>query len=360
MQAYVPVVVVVYTAACSAAVNAQPSIVELPGVALDVSDDGMVVTGRMSVPSAPFHAYRWTTDGGVQDLGTLGGSMSIGLGASGDGSVIAGWSSTSTIQRAFRWTAAGGMQDVGAFDEGSSIANAISADATTIVGTSSSRAFRWTATGGIEALGATNGNTSWASDVNADGSVVVGGGSDGAFRWTGGEGMQSLGVLIPGGSSQAHAVSADGEVVAGYADGNETGLFRWTTSSGIQEIGRNELGWLDLEVTIGDLSMSGDGLVMGGSGVDFSSGEMRNRAWLWTQSAGLMHLDTYLLGLGLDLPGWELHEVTGLSFDGSTIVGIGMYDGESRSWMVTGVPSPGGLALMALCGVISARRRRVK
>jgi probable HAF family extracellular repeat protein len=74
---------------------------------------------------------------GIQDLGTLGGefseSQATGINDSG---VVVGWSETVNFQRhAFVWTADSGMQDLGTLGGSSSTAIAIN-NAGVIVGTS--------------------------------------------------------------------------------------------------------------------------------------------------------------------------------------------------------------------------------
>jgi probable HAF family extracellular repeat protein len=78
----------------------------------------------------------------MQDLGTLGGNRSEAYSVSADGSVVVGRADdTSGQERAFRWTAQGGMQDLNQLyatllQNGSDLrrANAISPDGRYIVG----------------------------------------------------------------------------------------------------------------------------------------------------------------------------------------------------------------------------------
>jgi len=220
--------------------------------ALSVSADGTVVVGSAIDPANRVErAFRWTAAGGMQFLGTLGGSRSRAYGVSDDGSVVAGWAQISNgSYRAFRWTAVSGMQSLGTLGGYSnSLAFGISADGLVVVGRlqgffvwDPTRAFRWTASGGLRNLGTFGGSFSGAVDVSADGSVVVGwayntAGNGRAFRWTASGGMQDLGTL-GGNASWAWGVSADGSVVVGYAQ-NADGqwrAFRWTASGGMEDL----------------------------------------------------------------------------------------------------------------------------
>src|SRR4051812_34218298 len=93
-------------------------------------------------------------------LGDLPGGTfaSVATSVSADGSVVAGYSSTTNGYEAIRWTAATGLKGIGELPGGTfaSFGNAISADGTTIVGNSQSpsgdQAFRWTATDGMTGL----------------------------------------------------------------------------------------------------------------------------------------------------------------------------------------------------------------
>jgi probable HAF family extracellular repeat protein len=128
------------------------------GIAHGVSADGAVVVG---VEKGDFYwdsAFRWTAEGGMQDLGMLHGYelASWAYGVSADGAVVVGGAEGLIDWLAFRWTAEGGMQDLDTLG-GSSDAHAVSADGSVVVGgaditSGQSRAFRWTAENGMQDL----------------------------------------------------------------------------------------------------------------------------------------------------------------------------------------------------------------
>lgn len=349
--------------ACAGAVFGQVSFTNLgvlPGweasVARAVSADGSVVAGyNYEFSTGNSRAFRWTRAAGMQDLGALpGGNRSFAYGVNGDGSVIVGFSDGSTFAntRAFRWTSAGGMQDLGTLPGGNrSFAYGVDGDGSVVVGYSSApfgstppaHAFRWTSAGGMQDLGVRPGATeSFAYGVSADGSVVVGGShtpalaghypaSTYAFRWTSSGGMQDLGVLPNVQFSSGLGVSGDGAVVVGtfsYSSGYSH-AFRWTSATGM----------VDLVAVGGDdarsNSASGDGSAVVGMGA------YRAILWTppWTPPRGMVDLTTYLPMLGVNLAGWTLSEATGISADGSVIVGYGPFNGAARGWIVSGVPA---------------------
>ena len=75
----------------------------------DVSDDGNAAAGLISMTNdGTYHAARWSTTNGWQDLGLLNAATdyeAVSNAISGDGSVVAGFS-------AFRWTAGTGMVEL--------------------------------------------------------------------------------------------------------------------------------------------------------------------------------------------------------------------------------------------------------
>ncbi|AIL13781.1 hypothetical protein IM40_10300 (plasmid) [Candidatus Paracaedimonas acanthamoebae] len=87
-------------------------------IALGVSSDGSVIVGEAKDGATQHQrrAFRWTVEKGMESLGTLnGGRKSWSYGISAKGLVIVGESRDGAAQdqqRAFRWTAEKGMESV--------------------------------------------------------------------------------------------------------------------------------------------------------------------------------------------------------------------------------------------------------
>jgi probable HAF family extracellular repeat protein len=273
--------------------------------------DGTVVVGDRYTAN-PSHAFRWTS-AGMTDLGSLPGSTeSYGRGVSGDGSVVVGYAHyPSSPERGFRWTGAGGMQPLASLPgHASSQALGISGDGAYIVGNSTSatgegRLVRWTIAGDVEDLGSLPqfGNHE-AHAANVDGSVIVGRSGVEAVRWKAGEGLQTLARPAGVTAGIADVVSADGSVIAGR-----------------------------LSRTVGPFAM------------------------MWTQGTGMVELNQFLPTIGVNVTGWNLQAVTGVSADGLTLTGYGAHDGAPRAWVVT-IPGPGALGAYVTAGAWALRRRR--
>jgi len=113
-------------------------------VANDISGDGTVVVGSSGVAAGRYHAFRWTSAGGMQDLGLVPGTTdSFGDATNSDGTIIVGQAESGAGSVAFLWTATLGMvalntylPTVGVNLAGWTLRNAydVSADGTAITG----------------------------------------------------------------------------------------------------------------------------------------------------------------------------------------------------------------------------------
>lgn len=329
-----------------------------------VSADGSAVVGTSAGPNSTRRAFRWTAAGGVQDLGAS--TYSEGNAISADGSAVAGKDSSDT--RVFRWTYPGGLQwltQSTPWDYWS--ATGISGDGAIITLTDTfaelseprSLAYRWTSAGGLQPLDPLPGGfQSGTSAVSANGEAITGwsDSSNGirACRWTA-SGIQDLG----GFQSYGIAISSDGSVIGGHGRRSYFDVdhaFRWTVKDGLQYLPSSAIKYAQ------SLSaMSGDGSVIAGLAVDWSEGWPNDYPFIWSQNLGVVDLRTYLQSHGVDLTGWSFgpDAVTGLSHDGSVIVGNGTYNGQQRGWTAV-VPEPGSVGAMVISASLLRRRRATR
>jgi probable HAF family extracellular repeat protein len=317
----------------------------------------MIILTALVVP-ALVPVSGWTQTPSFRGLGTAEpGSPSQAYGVSGDGSVVVGEACTSTQCNAFRWTAATGLVLLGS---DTFRAEAASNDGFYAVGQGSGapdgqlHAFRWNPIEGAAWLSIYSGEdvsedgsvivccaVRWmngvvtflpnlgacctqAHGVSGDGVVVVGGsrssvyGTERAFRWTEANGIADLGT-----NGFATTASRDGSVIAGrkVISISESHAFRWTVTGGVEDIGT--LG--GKSGTAQDMSADGS-VIVGNAGINTSSVQ---RAFRWTTKRKMQDLRQELLNAGVqEVQGWTLQSATGVSADGTVIVGYGI--GPSR------------------------------
>jgi len=184
----------------------------------------------------------------VTDVGSLdpGGAFDIsyGYGVNSSGAVV-GMSWTSTLaQHAFLWTPTGGIQDLGTLGGTNSTAWGIN-DNGQVVGQADlangeTHAFLWTKETGMQDLGLLGGRNAYAHAINKYGQVVgyafLPNGNPHAFSWTKATGMVDLGVLYPG-SSIAYAINDIGQIVGASSTRGGNHAFLWTKSAGMKDLG---------------------------------------------------------------------------------------------------------------------------
>lgn len=316
---------------------------DLPGAefyseAYGISGDGRVVVGASqsvvppSYSSPANEAFYWTQATGMIGMGDFpGGKLSSqAKAASTNGNVIVGHGKPdSPSYEAFRWTAETGLAGLGYLPEGSQYTQAldVSVDGSVVVGVGEgelgSEAFRWTESTGIVGLGHLPGGSgsffSIACAVSADGSVIIGEdtstGSYQPFIWTAETGMQ----IIPGYSTNARDISGNGQVVVLDMDsGSYSNAYRWTAVGGEEKIGNGRI-----------YATNWDGSVIVGSNND--------QAFIWDSENGMRNLKDYLITLScFGMVGWNSTTATGISDDGTVIVGYGTNPkGKREAWMAS-------------------------
>jgi probable HAF family extracellular repeat protein len=275
-------------------------------------------------PRPDVHAFLWTPDSGMADLGVLPGCTQSIARAINDLTQVVGSCLTVSGLRPFIWTASGGMTELSGFPA-AGWANASGIDNSgQVVGSHSTpngtRAFLWTATDGPIDLGTLPGaQNSYGRAINNNGTVI--GQSGGRpFRWTAARGMEELvipstvtGALLIGINDQGQIVGqgssgndatqrailwgTDGkatEVMCCFAYaasvnsvGNIAGMvgpgrhaFIWTPTSGITELG-----------TLPGMSAgSADGINDQDQVIGTSRGGALDRAFLWSRASGMRDL----------------------------------------------------------------------
>lgn len=358
---------------------------DLPGglyssEAWGVSADGTAVVGRgwSSDPVWPngplgIQAYRWTSATGLVGLGGLPLLPdSQGLATSGDGATIVGWSRFGNgVAYPFGWTASSGMEALPGLPGGSGkgVAGAVSSDGSVIVGHSHVDGYRWKAVrwtnGGAPMLLESFTNEyeySTATDVSADGSVIVGGfyhdSRAHVFRWTGDGSISLLDPLAGDSGVGRPIVSGDGMTIVGQSfrhDETARDAFYWQENSGMALLAERPVGIDRIEPA--DISFDGSTIV--GSMIEDEPYSYAH-SFIWTRTDGLQDLEEVLIrDFGLsEVAGWNLGFATGISSDGSVIVGYGVNPfGEEEAWIAT-IPEPSTLLLVTVGASFALRRRR--
>ena len=262
-------------------------------------------------------------------------------GMSADGSVIVGtFIFGDKVRNAFRWTSAGGLEDIG----GNMNNVAISRDGKTIVGSALDsqgvqNAAIWMSGRNWKVLGGVPGGVpgtgagvlqslSTGLGVSADGSVIVGyanvaNSKAHAFRWDALSGMTDLGVLVKDTGSSANGVSADGNAVVGWTENPAAGTWVGDRHSGVvfvDGIARfvHPYGWAGEAAATNDVGST----IVGRFHPTNAAYETSATTWRWSAWDGrLEDLGAVPLGPGIN-PGEYSSEPLALSDSGNVVVGI--------------------------------------
>ena len=298
-----------------------------------VSGNGSVVSGTSFFPSEDAdRGLTWTSGGGSQAI--VGAPISFGLGISANGTTAVGMAFNDDFNIfAYRYRN-NAMESLGSLDGTgfNAQANGVNQDGSVVTGQSTlaggtDRAFRWTSAG-MQNLGVLAGGTySLGLAINGVGDVVVGNGNANgasrAFRWTESGGMTALGSLAGSSFDGAYAVTKDGNTIAGISAGNAV---RWVNGTAFS------LGSVADVTGSSAQAVSGNGQLIGGTAM--GSPTRGSEAFVWSSGTGMLLLEDLLASRGVDLTGWELQWVTGISADGTALVGTGTFNGHSAGWVV--------------------------
>jgi len=190
---------------------------------------------------------------------------------------------------------------------------------------------------------------SWAFDINDIGEVVGEWNNrpalwqrSSADTWE----MTGLGTL-GGSTGSARAINDAGQIVGqAETDGGEIHAFLWTEQEGMEDLGTLG-GTASCALDINSL-----GQVVGWSEL---AGDAITHAFIYDPIAAVMVDLNNLLPESCD---WELIEATGIN-DAGHVVGYGNIEGEYRGFLITFVPEPATMALLAFgCGLCFPVRRR--
>ncbi|MCK8462990.1 autotransporter domain-containing protein [Aliiroseovarius sp. S1339] len=330
--------------------------------ALGISGDGSVVVGAATDAAAGRIAFSFA-GGTLTNLVPLGSANpSAALGASFDGSVIAGYQFNSMGPIATYWTQATGAVAIPTGPTIYSRAEDVSGDGTRIVGTlfgdgvspppvgptapaAYDRAFVWThATNTIVTLtGLIPGGATLGNDISNDGAIVVGRADNGtanhAFRAVVGGAISDLGTIGgAAGSSEANGVSGDGLVVVGQsvapaATGQRA--FRWSAGTAMVQL--NSTDEANVTFSLANAASEDGSYVAGAARYSTTPGY---RAIRWDGA-----------GVATDLGDFTTNNdgtsfASGISADGSIVVGNASNDaGNIRGFIWRDAVQPGGTML---------------
>jgi uncharacterized membrane protein len=317
---------------------------------------------------------------------------SYALGVSRDGRVVIGFAvDTSTQERSVRWedgelTAIDGSVPADFSNYVHSQAWAANYDGTTVFGfdsTSIGTGYRWTQTYGGAGLGVLPAfRLPFPHASSGDGAATTGGFDDPThgplMRWSTSDGAQDLGDYPNATFTVGMGISDAGFDIVGNAYWfNRWIVWRWRDGT-FSQIATPDgyLGWkvftsaANLAVLAGRVEFfdntSAAPVVRGANGVftvlptipPHNFGEVRGvsddgkaaagtsmsngqnnpppqKAWIWTPDIGVKEVGDFVREAGGSTAGWTaIYETTGMSADGRTIVGNGIYNSRYRGWVL--------------------------
>lgn len=326
------------------------------GTAIDVSADGNTVVGGEGQ-----WGFRWTPMDGFQRISN---SVGAARAVSADGTVIVGVVSGSSPD--YRWILGVGFQAVPFGPQGfpPERLSAVSADGQTVLGYGyhpfmGNEIFTWTVgQPQLQLIPRVEGTLGgFAYELSDDASVIVGTQVaqltprvHRAARWVNGVGeliSQAPNAI----ASEGYALSADGNVMGGQVSfPGSSDAYIWTQAHGMQLIGAADIGLTQSRVT----DLSADGGVAVGAGL--LNGKLLG--FVWTEARGVVLADDLLTAYGIDLGGYTINGISGVSNDGRTFVGVATSPSGRGEPFIARIPEPSATTLAFMCVAVQRRWRR--
>jgi hypothetical protein len=314
----------------------------IPGAlsANDMSPDGRFIVGEMDQNGDGFPDGTYILDTELDEMTILPAPGLDAVAVSDDGQFVVGDipdPEGTGAEVAGRWSAATNQwQSLGHLPDAlqcPSLSNGYetSADGSVVVGLSwdgcDGLGFIWTHETGMQPLESMANGTNRASVVSADGGVIAGF-AQGSFSrtptlWDSAGSGQLLDPPDGDAIGEIHGLSDNGQVLLGTW--NEDAI-RWTADGGVEVLGDGTLipGWVGHAMDIAD-----DGTIVG-----FDMILLNRRAWFQPEGAGpLKDFQSFVESNGGIVPtGLILEVCQAISRDGRSIVGHGLGTG---AWRVT-------------------------
>jgi len=334
---------------------------------LGINNSGQVV-GYSNTGEGADHAFLYSSQTGMKDIGTLGGGLSYGYGINDSGQVTGCSLNTgNAAYHAFIYGTDTGMKDLGAIANGTSMGYGIN-NSGQVTGYSYApgtngpyHAFLYSSGAGMQDIGTLGGTGSAARGINDSGQVtgysnLPGDATYHAFVYSAASGMKDLGTL-GGNSSDARAINNSGQVT-GYALTANGASHAFIYSNGKM----TDLGTLGGSyISSFGYGINKYGQVVGCSGFagDVNSA-INNRPFLYSE--GQM---TDLNALLSPSSGWTLTEGLGIN-DLGQITGTGMFNGHVQAFLMTPdnvspTPIPPTVYLfgVGLASLIGLKKKRI-
>lgn len=314
---------------------------------------GGQVTGSSNTSEGEGRAFLWTpttpngTSGTMQDLGTLGGTDSGGWPGINDSGQVTGGSSTNSVYHAFLYD--GTIHDLGTLggdSEGRDINDSGHVIGVSgLTGNATHHAFLYD--GVMHDLGTLGGTFSGGWGINDGGHVTGHSYTTGddytttrAFLWTpttpnGASGtMLDLGTL-GGPSSEGFGINASGHVTGGSYTAE------YAQHAFLYDGAMHDLGTLGGTISTGQ-GINDSGMVTGWSYTN-SDDTGDTHAFVYSEESGMVDLNSLIDPLA----GWTLIRGWAINAAGQ-ITGTGAIGEHQHAFLLTPVPEPASLLLLAL------------